>query len=127
MHNLKGYDSHLIIKSAYDTLPKIGNPEISAIPVSLQKFMSVTIGNIRFIDSLQFMNSSLSKLVENLYDANDKYSNFMHMKELYKSSMHLLCKKGQYPYEWVDRIDKLDYVGLQPKDAFYSTLTQETI
>ena len=127
MHNLKGYDSHLIIKSAYDALPEIGNPEISAIPVSLEKFMSVTIGNIRFIDSLQFMSSSLSELVKNLYDKNDKYKNFMNMKKFYKSSMNLLCKKGHYPYEWVDSIEKLDYVGLPPKEAFYSSLSQEGI
>jgi hypothetical protein len=42
--------------------------------------MSFNIGNLKFIDSLQFMASSLGTLVENLYDKEDKYKNFSHEK-----------------------------------------------
>ena len=41
--------------------------------------------------------------------------------------MDLLCRKGYYPYEWVDSDDKLNYIGLPEKDNFYSTLTKESI
>ena len=76
MHNFKGYDSHLIIQQAYEINKQLGNKRIGRIPLSFEKFMSITIGDIRFIDSLQFMASSLEKLVENLYDDNDKFIKF---------------------------------------------------
>ena len=61
-HNLRGYDSHLIIKE----LTKF-NCNINVIPNGLEKFMSFSLGkNIVFIDSMLFLNSSLNKLVNNL-------------------------------------------------------------
>ena len=59
-HNLIGYDSHLIIKevSKFDV-------KVSVIPNGLEKYMPFTI-NIVFIDSMQFINSNLDSLVNNL-------------------------------------------------------------
>ena len=54
MHNLKGYDSHLIIKEAFNMNKTLGDRKIDAIPNSYEKFMSITIGDLRFIDSCQF-------------------------------------------------------------------------
>ena len=79
-HNLKGYDSHFIIKKAYDISERLDNPKIDVIPNSYEKFMSFNIGNLKFIDSLQFMASSLGTLVEKLYESDNKYKNFAHMK-----------------------------------------------
>ena len=54
-HNLEGYDSHLIFKE----LSKF-NVKIRVIPNGLEKYMAFTINrNIIFIDSIQFMKSSL--------------------------------------------------------------------
>ena len=68
-HNLKGYDSHLIIKeiSRFDV-------KVSVIPNGLEKYMAFTINrNLVFIESMQFMNSSLDLLVKNLMDEDFKY------------------------------------------------------
>ena len=108
-----------------EILASLRHKNISGIPLSCEKFMSVTIGDIRFIDSMQFMASSLEKLVENLYDEKDKYMNFTHMKRLYNKHMDLLCQKGYYPYEWMDDISKMKHKGLPPIEAFYSTLYQK--
>ena len=60
--NLKGYDSHLI----FFVLHRF-NVKISVIPNGLEKYMAFSVGkNLVFIDSMQFMNSSLDKLVKNL-------------------------------------------------------------
>ena len=77
-HNLKGYDSHFIIRKAYDIAKRMGHPKISAIPNSYEKFMSFEIGSLKFIDSFQFMASSLENLVDNLYEkgTGNKYKNF---------------------------------------------------
>ncbi len=56
---IKGYDSHLIIKQAFEINYKIANRKIDAIPNSYEKFMTFSIGDLKFIDSFPFMASSL--------------------------------------------------------------------
>ena len=69
-HNLKEYDSHLIFKE----LSRFNNLKISVIPNGLEKYMDFTVNkNLVFIDSMQFMNSSLDKLVKNLNAKDFKY------------------------------------------------------
>ena len=80
-HNLRGYDGHLIIKNACAIQSLDKRVDIAAIPNSSEKFMSISIGYLRFIDSMQFMPCSLEKLVEHLYDKKDKFKNFKHMKK----------------------------------------------
>ena len=91
------------------------NKELSVIPNSYEKFMSFKFGPLKLIDSFQFMASSLEKIVENLYDTNDKYVNFPCVKQHFKEDMDILCRKGFYPYEFIDNDDKLNYPGLPPK------------
>ena len=68
-HNLRGYDSHLI----FNELDKF-DVKISVIPNGLEKYMAFFLNkNLVFIDSMQFMNSSLEKLVKKLADNDFKY------------------------------------------------------
>ena len=61
LHNLKGYDSHLIFSERNKL-----NFKINVIPNGLEKCMTFLLNkNLVFIDSMQFMNSSLDKLVKN--------------------------------------------------------------
>ena len=60
-HNLRGYDSHLIMQ-------EIGkfNKDINVIPNNMESFMAFMIDtNLIVIDSFQFMNQSLSNLANN--------------------------------------------------------------
>ena len=128
-HNLRGYDSHFIIKEAYTLSNKLNNARFNVIPLSYEKFMSFDINHLRFIDSYLFMAESLEKLIENLYDKEDKYKNFPNMKKYYNDDeLKLLCRKGFYPYDWMDNNDKLNhYQGLPTKDEFYNKLCQSSI
>ena len=61
-HNLKNYDSHLIMQE----LGKF-NLKINVIPNGLEKYMSFTINNkLSFINSFPFLSSSLESLAKNL-------------------------------------------------------------
>ena len=63
-HNLKGYDSHFIVQ----TLENF-DEKINIIPHSMEKFMAIMVGtHLVFIDSLNFLNASLEKLVSNTSD-----------------------------------------------------------
>ena len=75
-HNLKGYDSHLVVKeiSKFDVKENI-------IPNGLEKNMAFTINEkLDFIDIMQFINSSLDILVKNLSENDFKY--FIYHKNL---------------------------------------------
>ena len=68
-HNLKGYDSQIIMQR----LEKF-NLKISVIPNELEKYMSFTIDNkLSFIDTFQFRGSLLDSLVKNLNKDDFKY------------------------------------------------------
>ena len=70
-HNLRGYDSHLIFYELKKTDVKLG-----VIFNRLEKYMAFILSqNLVSIDSMQFMNSSLEKLVENLSDDDFKHLN----------------------------------------------------
>ena len=98
-HNLEGYDSHLIFKE----LSKF-NVKISAIPNGLEKCMAFTINrNIVFIDSIQFMKSSLDSLVKNLMSEDFKYLS----QEFSGEYSRLVKEKEVYPYEYTFSEDKL--------------------
>ena len=107
-HNLKGYDSHLIIKTFNNK-----NFNISCIPTTTEKYLSFTIsGKIQFIDSMSFMDSSLEKLVESLPS-----DMFKHFDNHFKTDIEqkILRQKGVYPYDLVDDISKLDFVDYHPR------------
>ena len=120
-HNLKGYDSHHILRQAVDIVDK---DTIHVIPQSTEKFMTFSIGDIKFLDTAQFMPSSLDTLVKNLKTKNkDNFEKFNSMKQHFNDEeLELICQKGSYPYEYIDDIEKLKEPQLPPRKAFYSKL-----
>ena len=83
-HNLRGYDSHFIMQEIGDIVNKHTyknnkgeekQMSINAIPNNMEKYMAFMLGNhLTFIDSFQFMSSSLDKLVSNLPRESLKYT-----------------------------------------------------
>ena len=124
-HNLRGYDGHFIIQEA----SKFTKQPISVISQSFEKYMSISFEGLKFIDSMLFMNSSLETLATNLIDETneDKFINFKHMKEHFKENTELLCKKGTYPYEWVDNIIRFNEKELPKQECFYSKLSDKNL
>jgi len=124
-HNLKGYDSHILLNALRSNTMKI-----SCIPINMEKYMSFTLGRLRFIDSLQFLSASLAKLVDNL-DTNEFHytKDFIDTQynETQESKLKLLTSKGVYPYEYMDTFDKFNDEELPTIEAFYSNLTKHNI
>ena len=112
--NLRGYDSHLIIKeiSKFDV-------KVSVIPTGLEKYMAFIINtNLVFIDSMQFMNSSLNSLAKNLSDNDFKYLS----EEFSGEFLELVKQKGVYPYEYMDSFKKFSENKLPDRCNFFSSL-----
>ena len=118
-HNLRGYDSHLIIKevSKFDV-------KVRVIPNGLEKYMDFTINKyLVLIDSMQFMNLSLDSLVKNLSDNDFKYLSEEFSGEL----LELVKEKGVHPYEYMDSFKRFSENKLPDKCKFFSSLKDECI
>ena len=114
-HNLKGYESHLIFKE----LSRFHNLKISIIPNGLEKYMAFTVNkNLVFIDGMQFMNSSLDKLVKNLNDKDFKYLS----EEFSGKKLKLVKQKGACPYEYMNSFKRFNEDELPDKSKFFSSL-----
>ena len=97
-HNLRGYDSHLVFCELNNF-----DVKISVIPNGLEKYMAFFLNkNLVFIDSMQFMNSSLDKLVKNLSDEDFKYL----VEEFGSKNLELLKQKRAYPYEYLNSFER---------------------
>ena len=58
------------------------NKKFSAIPQPTEKLMTFSIGNLKFLDTAQFMPDSLDTLVEHLKtNDQDRYASFNNMKQ----------------------------------------------
>ena len=58
-HNLKGYDGHLLMQA----MARVQG-EIKYIPRNTEKYISFSLGNLRFVHSVNFLMSSLDKLIK---------------------------------------------------------------
>ena len=71
---------------------------------------------------MQFMISSLEKLVKNLSDHDLKYLT----KEFGSKNLELLKQKDAYPYEYVDNFKRFSEEKLPDKECFYSSVKDKT-
>ena len=70
---------------------------------------------------MQFMNSSLDKLVKNLSDEDFKYL----VEEFGSENLELLKQKGDYPYEYMNSFERFNEENIPARKIFYSS-TKDT-
>ena len=105
----------------------------------MEKYVTFSIGDLKFKDSLNFLATSLDKLVANLKakakkENNDKglfASTWRYFKDkwghLPETAFQMLTRKGVYPYSYMDSYEKFDEKCLPAKENFYNDLTKEDI
>ena len=131
-HNLRGYDSHFIMQEIGEIVKKHTyknkkgeetQMNINAISNNMEKYMAFMLGNhLTFIDSFQFMSSSLDKLVSNLPKESLKYTS----QQFKGEQFNLMTRKGVYPYDYMDNFDKFSE-KLPQKEDFFSIMNNEHI
>ena len=93
--------------------------KVCVIPNGLERYMTFTINkNLVFIDSMQFMNSSLDSLVQYL---SDNYFKCL-PEEFSDEFLKLVKQKGVYPYEYMDSFKKFSQDKLPDRCKFFSSL-----
>jgi len=131
LHNLKCYDSHFIIKHfqrQYTRLitkhQKITYDDVRIIPLNQEKYLQFQIGNLRFMDSFQFLSASLDHLVSLLLKSGKE--NFQHTAK-YMGDAEFLFQKGVFPYSYFTDRSKFQETHLPPIENFYNTLNDEPL
>ena len=76
-----------------------------------------------FIESMQFMNLSLDKLVKNLSDEDFKYL----VGEFDSENLKLLKLKDAYPYQYMNSFERFNENKLPVRKYFYSSTKDEKI
>ena len=115
-HNLKNYDSHLIMQE----LGKF-NIKINFIPNGLEMHMRFSINsNLSFIGSFQFLHSSLDSLVKNLNKDDFKYFS----QEFDNNVLDVVKQKGFYFCKYMNDFERFKE-ELPSKERFYSLLTSK--
>ena len=79
--------------------------------------------NLVFIDSMQFMNSSLHKLVKNLSDKDFKYL----VEESGFKNLELLKQKDAYPYEYMNSFERFSEKKLPARKYLFSSTKKEKL
>ena len=79
---------------------------------------------LRFIDSIKFMSSSLDSLVNNLARGGHEFFGF----ESYNDrQLELLIRKGIYSYEYMDSRNKFEETSLPSTERFYCNLNMSGV
>ena len=79
--------------------------------------------NLVFIDSMQFLNSSLDKLVRNLLDEDFKYL----VEEFGSESLEVLKQRDDYLYEYMNSFERFNEEKLPARKYFYSSTKIEKL
>ena len=129
-HNLTGYDCHLFVKRLVDSAG-----DVSCIPRNEEKYVTFNkqvlvdtvvkdgkevniYSHLKFVDTMNFMRTSLEKLVGNLENPSFGHTGkYFHGKQL-----DLMLRKGIYPYEYMTGVGRLREKNLPPKEEFASLL-----
>ena len=113
-HNFSGYDCHLIFQQLLIQAFEKGY-EPKTIPKSMENYVSIQVGCLRFLDSYRFLSSSLDKLVKSLDSLPIMDENGFKDK--------LFKKKLAYLYEYLN-LDNFQEPLNPTKEDYWSTLTQ---
>jgi hypothetical protein len=68
-HNLGGFDGYFIVRALANMYAELGlQGKMKVVAKNMRKYTTITVGNLKFIDSFQFLKGSLDELVENYKD-----------------------------------------------------------
>jgi hypothetical protein len=130
LHNGSKYDFHFIIRALNHKKIK----DINILPYNGEHFRTIEIKGFKFLDSLAFLQASLSQLSEDLSKTSHSYD-ILKQTFLCKTrdvfdneKFEILLKKSYYPYEYCTDLDVMKSTKKLPKiKDFYSSLREESI
>ena len=116
------YDMQIFFKTLIQSSAKV-----TLVPETIEKFKSVATEHLIFIDSFNFLSSSLEKLVEST-KKEDKDA-FIQLKKHFPNDKQfdLVLRKGVYFYDYASSFEVFQQTSLPDKQDFYNKLKDEDI
>jgi len=105
-----------------------GSVSFYDVEVTLQnseKYCQFQIGNLRFLDSFQFLSTSLEELVSLLLKSGK--DNFVLTMAHLGKDYDIIFAKGVYPYSYVDSREKFAETQLPSISEFHDKLKNEPL
>ena len=132
MHNGSRFDLHFIVKA----LGQFGKEieKLNVLPYNGENFRTLSFNSFEFIDSLAFLQSSLSQLANDLKTTNHDYK-ILKQTSLVKTNgkfdkekFEMILGKSFFPYEFCQNLPQMFSVKKLPKrKEFYSQLSEKSI
>src|SRR5438132_8036111 len=119
-HNFRGYDSHLVCESVGQS---VNAHQIKVIAETFERYKSMKVGQLKYIDSLQFMNNSLANLTKNLNGEHPITTKHFTKLGYSLDQIALVSRKGVYPYDYIDSLNRFSETELPPFYEFHSILS----
>ena len=148
-HNGTRYDNNFILSAIEDNLVvRERKCQSGLVSRAGDNFIQIMVEDehapkkdrlcLKFLDSYNFLPSSLNTLVESLKANNEVLANGENPLKLFSEGMKmagyrdeslikLVSQKCFFPYEHISDFSVLSETSLPPKEAFYSTLTNKSI
>ncbi|ODM88780.1 putative DNA polymerase [Orchesella cincta] len=134
IHNGSNYDFNFIIQN----LHLMGVENIDIIPKSSQKFLCIICNikkgeysaQIRFVDSYQFLSTSLANLVESVYEEGKGFDKFKLVYDEFSTEISRglrpddLFHKSMFPYNLLDGFKSLERKDFHSSKYYYNDLKE---
>ena len=92
--------------------------------MNVERYLSFQIGKLLCKDSMNFLNTSLDNLVDNLNSKNACPCLTKHCKYIHTDiDLDLLTKKWTYPYEYTNCVEKFKDTELLEYEGFNSKVS----
>ena len=121
-HNLKGFDSHLILEH-FPALSK--KDRVNCIATNFEQFLTFSYRGLKFVDSYQFLTASLGTLAENLRKSGEE--KFVHTRRHFPEHFDMVTRKGVFPYSYMDSFERFEETQLPSIECFYNDLSDMSI
>jgi len=133
IHGGSNYDFAFLVQN----LHLLGVSNITIIPKSSQKFVAIfcnikrgeQVGQIRFIDSFNFLSTSLANLAEILYDNGQGRDKFKLIFDEFSAEINKgiapddLLHKSMFPYQLLKNYECLTITDFHDSEHFHNDLT----
>ena len=132
IHNASKYDMHFLIQAIPQFKDKIKGLRI--LPYNGENFRTMTFNSFEILDSLSFLQASLSQLANDLKTAHHNYpiikQTYLVRKhgEYKKSRLEMILAKSFFPYEYCTSHEKMkNTVSIPRRRKFFSLLAGKSI
>ena len=121
-HNSSRFDSPLLLSCLKKEMFEGVTPKLSCLGKSKNRYITFSINQFKFLDTLNFLNGSLESLVSNLKAMGDDRRWFAamyeHFNDFEEEAVDMLLCKSFYPYESVQGWDYFEREEVPPFQHF---------